>query len=78
MILVVHPGSRIQGSKGIGSRIRIRNTEIWKHIVIILVSCLAWMSEGRAERGIRAVPAQRAAANGKTPMPTADGPIFYS
>jgi hypothetical protein len=40
--------------------------------------CLAWMSGGRAERGIRAVPTQRAAANGKTPMPTADGPIFYS
>ncbi len=29
----------------------------------------------RAERGIRAVPAQRAAASGKTPMPTADGPF---
>ncbi len=42
------------------------------------VFCLAWMSEGRAERGIRAVPAQRAAASGKTPMPTADGHIFYS
>jgi len=37
--------------------------------------CLAWMSGGRAERGIRAVPVQRAAANGRTPMPTADRTI---
>ncbi len=29
----------------------------------------------RAERGIRVVPAQRVAASGKTPMPTADRTI---
>jgi hypothetical protein len=33
------------------------------------------MSGVRAERGIRVVPTQRATANGKTPMPTADRTI---
>jgi hypothetical protein len=42
---------------------------------MIFIFCLAWMSGVRAERGIRAVPAQRAAASGKTPMPTADRTI---